>query len=226
MPTAIITGASRGLGRALTIALHQRGYALAVDARHRVALHQTVAGLDRVVALTGDITDPQHRAELISAAPGPVDLIINNASTLGPSPQPQLADYPLQALRDVYATNVVAPLGLIQLALPRLAPGARIINVSSDAAVEPYPGWGGYASSKAALDQLTAILAAEQPDLRIYAADPGDMRTQMHQDAFHGEDISDRPAPEERVAGFLALIEGEHPSGRYVVQNLIAAAGR
>jgi len=225
MPTAIITGASRGLGRALTIVLHERGYALAVDARHRDPLHRAVAGLDHVVALTGDITDPAHRAELISAAPGPIDLIVNNASRLGPSPQPQLADYPLETLRDVYATNVLAPLALIQLALPRLAPGATIINVSSDAAVEPYPGWGGYGSSKAALEQLTAILAAEQPDLRIYAVDPGDMRTQMHQDAFPGEDISDRPSPEERVAGFLALIEGQHRSGRYVVENLIAVAG-
>ncbi|MDQ2898141.1 MAG: SDR family oxidoreductase [Actinomycetota bacterium] len=225
MPTAIITGASRGLGRALTIALHQRGYALAVDARHSDPLHHAVAGLDRVVALTGDITDPAHRAELIGAAPGLIDLIINNASRLGPSPQPRLADYPLEALREVYATNVLAPLALIQLALPRLAPGARIINVSSDAAVEPYPGWGGYGSSKAALEQLTAILAAEQPDLWIYAVDPGDMRTQMHQDAFPGEDISDRPAPEQRVSGFLSLIEGERPSGRYVVENLIAVAG-
>ncbi len=224
MPTAIITGASRGLGRALTIALHQRGYTLAVDARHGDPLHHALAGLDRVVALTGDITDPAHRAELISAAPGPIDLIINNASRLGPSPQPPLADYPLETLRDVYATNVLAPLALIQLALPRLTPGATIINVSSDAAVEPYPGWGGYGSSKAALEQLTAIFAGERPDLRIYAVDPGDMRTQMHQDAFPGEDISDRPLPEERVAGFLGLIEGDHASGRYTVENVIAAA--
>ncbi len=198
---------------------------LAVDARHSAALHRAVAGLDRVVALTGDITDPAHRAELVDAAADPIDLIVNNASWLGPSPQPPLAEYPLDALRGVYATNVLAPLALIQLALPRLAPGATIVNISSDAAVEPYPGWGGYGSSKAALEQLTAILAAEQPELRVYAVDPGDMRTEMHRQAFPGEDISDRPAPEDRVPGLLALIDGDWPSGRYTVDGL-AAAGR
>ena len=223
MPNAIITGASRGLGRALTIALHQQGYRLAVDARDPQALHRAVAGLDRVIAVTGNVTDPAHRAELIAALPGPIDLIVNNASHLGPSPQPRLADYPLDAWREVYATNVLAPLALVQLALPRLAPGATVLNVSSDAAVEAYPGWGGYGSSKAALEQWTAVLAAEHPELRVFAVDPGDMRTQMHQDAFPGEDISDRPLPGERVPGLLALIDGDHPSGRYVVENLLTA---
>jgi NAD(P)-dependent dehydrogenase (short-subunit alcohol dehydrogenase family) len=223
MSSAIITGASRGLGLALTIALHQRGDSVTVDARHSAALHRAVAGLDRVIAVTGDVTDPRHRAELIDAASGPIDLIVNNASLLGPSPQPALAEYPLEALRDVYATNVLAPLALIQRALPRLAPAAAIVNISSDAAVEPYPGWGGYGSSKAALEQLTAILAAEHPELRVYAVDPGDMRTEMHQQAFPDEDISDRPAPEERVPGLLALIDGDRPSGRYTVDELVAA---
>ena len=223
MSSVILTGASRGLGWALTIALHQRGDTLAVDARNGAVLHHAVAGLDRVIAVTGDVTDPAHRAELIGATSGPIDLIVNNASRLGPSPQPALAVYPLQALHEVYATNVLAPLALVQLALPRLAPGATIINISSDAAVEPYPGWGGYGSSKAALEQLTAILAAEHPELRVYAVDPGDMRTEMHQLAFPGEDISDRPAPEDRVPGLLALIDGEWPSGRYTVDALAAA---
>jgi NAD(P)-dependent dehydrogenase (short-subunit alcohol dehydrogenase family) len=145
---------------------------------------------------------------------------VNNASALGPSPLPALADHALDAYEEVYRVNVLAPLGLVQLALPRMGPGARIVNVSSDAAVEPYEGWGGYGSSKAALDQLTRVLAAERPDLRVYAVDPGDMRTRMHQDAFPGEDISDRPPPEESVPGLLALIEGDLPSGRYLAREL------
>src|SRR5262249_48353292 len=137
-----------------------------------------------------------------------------------PSPQPTLADYPLEDLRRVYEANLFVPLALAQLALPRLAPGAAIVNVTSDAAVEPYEGWGGYGSSKAALDQLTAILAAEHPKLRVYAVDPGDMRTQMHQEAFPGEDISDRPPPEESVPGLLELIDGDLASGRYLAREL------
>jgi NAD(P)-dependent dehydrogenase (short-subunit alcohol dehydrogenase family) len=140
---------------------------------------------------------------------------VNNASALGPSPLPALAEYPLDALAEVHRVNALAPLGLVQLALPRMPAGARIVNVTSDAAVEPYESWGGYGSSKAALEQLTRVLAAEHPDLHVYAVDPGDMRTRMHQEAFPGEDISDRPLPEESVPGLLALIEGELPSGRY-----------
>jgi NAD(P)-dependent dehydrogenase (short-subunit alcohol dehydrogenase family) len=176
-----------------------------------------------VVALAGDVADPEHRRALVEAAGGPVDLLVNNASLLGPSPQPALADYPLDELRRVYEVNVVAPLALVQLARPRLRAGAAILNITSDAAVEPYDGWGGYGSSKAALDQLTAILGAEHPELRVYAVDPGDMRTQLHQEAFPGEDISDRPAPEVSVPGLLALIESSLPSGRYRAHDLTAA---
>ncbi len=223
MPAGIVTGASRGLGLALARALAERGWRLVVDARDAAALEQAAAGLTGVTAVAGDLSDPAHRQALVEAAGEPIDLVVNNASLLGPSPQPALADYPLEELRRVYEVNVVAPLGLLQLALPRLAPGAAILDITSDAAVEPYEGWGGYGSSKAALDHLTAILAAEQPSLRVYAVDPGDMRTQMHQEAFPGEDISDRPPPEESVPGLLRLIEGSLPSGRYRVSELEAA---
>jgi NAD(P)-dependent dehydrogenase (short-subunit alcohol dehydrogenase family) len=166
------------------------------------------------------VADPAHRRALVEAAGDEIDLVVNNASLLGPSPQPQLADYPLDALREVYEANVLAPLALLQLALPRMRQGAAVLDITSDAGVEPYEGWGGYGSSKAALEQLTAIFAAEQPGLRVYWVDPGDMRTQMHQDAFPGEDISDRPPPEESVPGLLALIEGSLPSGRYRASEL------
>ena len=223
MPTAIVTGASRGLGLALARALAERGWRLVIDARERGALDQAATELARttdVAALAGDVTDPEHRAELIAAAGEDLQLLVNNASLLGPSPQPALADYALDALERVYRTNVLAPLALIQLALPR---NPRIINVTSDASVEPYEGWGGYGSAKAALDHLTAILAVEHHDLRIYAVDPGDMNTRMHQEAFPGEDISDRPPPEASVPGLLALIEGELPSGRYQARELAGA---
>jgi NAD(P)-dependent dehydrogenase (short-subunit alcohol dehydrogenase family) len=226
MPTAIVTGASRGLGLALARALAERGWRLVIDAREAGPLQDAAAELARstdVAALSGDVADPEHRDALLAAAGGPVDLLVNNASVLGPSPQPYLADYPLDALERVYRVNVLAPLGLIQRALPQLPAGARIVNVSSDAAVEPYEGWGGYGSSKAALDQLTAILAVERHDLRVYSVDPGDMNTRLHQEAFPGEDISDRPPPETSVPGLLALIEGELPSGRYQARALAEA---
>jgi NAD(P)-dependent dehydrogenase (short-subunit alcohol dehydrogenase family) len=221
MPTAIVTGASRGLGRALSQALAGRGWDLVVDARGADALSSTWRHEPRVTAIPGDVTDPAHRRALVEAAGGPIDALANNASVLGPSPQPPLREYPLDELRCVYEVNVVAPLALVQFAVPRLAPGARILNVTSDAAVEPYEGWGGYGSSKAALDQVSAILAAEHPELRVYAVDPGDMRTQLHQEAFPGEDISDRPFPEASVPGLLALLEGEHRSGRYRAAELV-----
>jgi NAD(P)-dependent dehydrogenase (short-subunit alcohol dehydrogenase family) len=224
MPVGIVTGASRGLGLALTRALAERGWRLVVDARGGDALKEATAGLERVVAIAGDVADPGHRRELIEAAGERIDLLVNNASLLGPSPQPALADYPLAELERVYQVNLLAPLALVQLALPRLAPGAAILDITSDAAVEAYEGWGGYGSSKAALEQLTAILAAENPALRVYSVDPGDMRTQMHQDAFPGEDISDRPPPEESVPGLLALIEGSEPSGRYQARALAASS--
>jgi NAD(P)-dependent dehydrogenase (short-subunit alcohol dehydrogenase family) len=223
MPVGIVTGASRGLGLALARALDERGWRLVVDARGGEALAETTAGLSGVTAITGDVTDPDHRRALVEAAGDRIDLIVNNASLLGPSPQPPLADYPLDELRRVYEANVLAPLALVQLALPRLREGAAILDITSDAAVEPYEGWGGYGSSKAALEQLTAILGAEHPELRVYSVDPGDMRTQMHQDAFPGEDISDRPPPEDSVPGLLALIEGSLPSGRYRASELAGA---
>jgi NAD(P)-dependent dehydrogenase (short-subunit alcohol dehydrogenase family) len=175
-----------------------------------------------VTAIAGDVADPLHREELVSAAlrMGRLRLLVNNASVLGPSPQPGLAAYPLEVLDSVYRINVLAPLGLIQLALPALAPDGVVLNITSDAAVENYPGWGGYGSSKAALEQLSNVLAAEHPDLRVYWADPGDMRTRMHQEAFPGEDISDRPRPETSVPGLLRLTEGDLPSGRYRAREL------
>jgi NAD(P)-dependent dehydrogenase (short-subunit alcohol dehydrogenase family) len=222
MPTAIVTGASRGLGLALARALHDRGFGLVVDARGGEALERAWAGIEGVVALEGDVADPWHRSALTVAAGDRIDLIVNNASQLGPSPQPALREYPLDSLRRVYEVNVIAPLALVQAALPKLAGGARIVNITSDAAEEPYEGWGGYGSSKAALEQWTKILAAEHPDWRVYAVDPGDMRTQMHQDAFPGEDISDRSPPEASVPGLLALIEGDLPSGHYRARELSA----
>jgi NAD(P)-dependent dehydrogenase (short-subunit alcohol dehydrogenase family) len=222
MSVAIVTGASRGLGLALTRELHARGWTVAVDARDAEALGAATSGLERILSIPGDVTEPQHRAQLIAAAGDAVDLVVNNASALGPSPQPALADYRLAELRGVYEVNVLAPLALIQATLPRLTANAVIVNVSSDAAVEAYEGWGGYGSSKAALDHLTAVLAAEHPHLHIYAVDPGDMRTQMQQEAFPGEDISDRPPPEDSVPSLLALIAGVLPSGRYRAHEVSA----
>ena len=220
MPVGIVTGASRGLGLALARELAKRDWTLVVDARDADALQSAAAVLNGAVPVPGDVSDAEHRRALVEAAGDRIDLVVSNASLLGPSPQPRLADYPLDELARVYEVNVFAPLALVQLALPRLAPSAAVIHVTSDAAVEPYEGWGGYGSSKAALEQLTAILAAEHPQLRIYTVDPGDMRTQMQQDAFPGEDISDRPPPEESVPVLLALIEGSRPSGRYLAKEL------
>jgi NAD(P)-dependent dehydrogenase (short-subunit alcohol dehydrogenase family) len=215
MPIGIVTGASRGLGLALARALDEQGWRLVVDARGGEALVDATRGLPNVIAIPGDIADPEHRRALVDAAGDEIDLLVNNASLLGTSPQPPLADYPLDTLREVYEANVFGPLALLQLALPRMRDGAAVLDITSDAGVEPYEGWGGYGSSKAALEQLTAVLAAEQPHLRVYWVDPGDMRTQMHQDAYPGEDISDRAPPEDSVPGLLALIEGSLPSGRY-----------
>jgi NAD(P)-dependent dehydrogenase (short-subunit alcohol dehydrogenase family) len=220
----VVTGASRGLGLALTRALSERGWQLVVDARGAEALEHAVAGLAGVVAIAGDIADSEHRRRLVETAGKPIDLLVNNASLLGPSPLSPLANYRLEELRRVYEANVFAPLALVQLALPHLSPNARILNVGSDAAVEAYETWGGYGSSKAALAQISAVLAAEHPGLRVYAVDPGDMRTQMQQDAFPGEDISDRPPPEESIPSLLALIEGELPSGLYRARDLVEAA--
>ena len=220
MPVGIVTGASRGLGRALTHALVDRGWRIVVDARDGEALRREWGYPPHDVVIPGDVADPAHRHALVDAAGDSIDLVVNNASTLGPTPLPTLAAYPLDELRRVYEVNVVAPLALVQLALPRLAARACILNITSDAAAEAYERWGGYGSSKAALEQVSAVLAVEHPELRVYAVDPGDMRTQMQRDAFPGEDISDRPPPEESVPGLLALIEGDLPSGRYRAREL------
>ena len=235
MAVAVVTGASKGLGLALARALGGRGWSLVLDARGVGALEDAAAtitgtafghagGAGEVVAVAGDVADTAHRRALVTAAErlGGLDLLVNNASVLGPSPQPPLADYPLDVLAHVYEVNVVAPLGLIQAALPLLVSSAgSVLNITSDAAAEPYEGWGGYGSSKAALEQLSKVLAAEQPGLRVWWVDPGDMRTQMHQEAFPGEDISDRPGPEERVPGLLRLVDERRPSGRYRVSDLL-----
>jgi NAD(P)-dependent dehydrogenase (short-subunit alcohol dehydrogenase family) len=232
MYTAVITGASRGLGRAMSLALARRGARLVVDARGRRALDDVAqelldAGAAAVESLAGSVTDPAHRAAIADAVgrAEQLDLLVNNASTLGPSPQPALRDYPLEEWSRVYDVNVTAPLALTQLLLPMLqSTGGTVVNVTSDAAVEPYDGWGGYGSSKAALDQWTAILGAEESGVHVYSFDPGDMRTQMHQEAFPGEDICDRPEPEAVVPAFLRLVDERPADGRYRGADLLATA--
>lgn len=245
--TAIITGASRGLGLALARALAARGWDLVIDGRNATAIEAAAADIravdfavlgteirpgaekgfpkrgNTVTAIPGDVTDPAHRQALVDAAGAELALLVNNASLLGPSPQPNLADYPLDVLRRVYEVNVVAPLALAQTALPRLRYNrGRILNITSDASVEPYEGWGGYGSSKAALDHISRILDAEEPLVTVHAVDPGDMRTQMHQEAFPGEDISDRPTPDESaVPALLALIENDVAGGRHRGADLL-----
>jgi NAD(P)-dependent dehydrogenase (short-subunit alcohol dehydrogenase family) len=217
MPVALITGASRGLGYAVARALTDNGWSLVADARGAEALDAAARDLPGAITIAGDVADERHREELAAAVRrfGRLDLLVNNASHLGPSPQPALADYPIDELRRVYEVDVIAPLALTQHVLPLLVERATILNVSSDAAVEAYEGWGGYGSAKAALDHLSAILGAEQPGLSVYAFDPGDMRTEMHQQAFPGEDISDRPEPESVVPALLRLLDERPPSGRY-----------
>ncbi len=228
--TALVTGASRGLGLALARRLAEDGWALIIDARGEEGLETAraeLAKLTKVTAIAGNVMDPEHRRELAGAAREArgIDALVNNASILGPSPQPDLLDYPLGILEQVYRTNVFAPLALIQAVRDDLRPGARIVNVTSDAAVEPYEGWGGYGSSKAALEQLSNILAAENPEWRVYWVDPGDMRTRMHQEAFPDEDISDRPLPEESVPGLIELLTGDLPSGRYAARDIVRSEG-
>jgi NAD(P)-dependent dehydrogenase (short-subunit alcohol dehydrogenase family) len=224
-PTAVITGASRGLGLALASALADDGWALVLDARHPADLATATAPLTArttVIAIAGDITDEAHRADLAVAAGslGGADVVVLNAGTLGPSPLPPLTRMSLGDLRTTLETNLVAQLGVVQAVLPHLRTGATIVAVTSDAAVEPYEGWGAYAAAKAGFEQLAAVLGVERPDLRVLRVDPGDMRTQMHQDAFPGEDISDRPLPDDSVPGLRRLIEGDLPSGRYRVADV------
>ncbi len=243
MPIAIITGASRGLGEALATGLAGAGWSLVIDARTEADLtaaarriggegargERSLGAGQQLQAIAGDITDPEHRRQLVAVAEelGGLDLLVNNAGTLGPSPLPELTRFPLDGLRDAFEANVVAPLALIQEAAELLerSPRPRLINVTSDASIEGYPGWGGYGGSKAAIDQISNVLAAERPRWTVWAVDPGDMRTRMHQDAFPGEDISDRPEPSTVVPAILALIASERPSGRLKLSELADLAG-
>lgn len=220
--TALVTGAGTGFGLALTLALARRGTRVTAVARNADRLHDSLGGRDGVRTLPGDITDPAFRAALADAVGDRLDLLVHNAGALGPSPLPALADYPLDALRAVLETTVVAPLGLTRLLLPALrrSPEPAVVTLSSDVAVEAYPGWGGYGTAKAASDRLAAQLAVEEPGIRVHAFDPGDMRTAMHQAAFPGEDISDRPEPETVVPALLRLLDERPPSGRYRVSDL------
>jgi len=232
MKKAVITGASRGLGRALAAGLAAAGYALVIDARDpRIlaaaadGIRAAVPGAD-VTVLAGDVTDPAHRKELAATA-GEIDLLVNNASTLGATPLPALADYPVDELRAAFETNVVAPVALVQLFLPALRErGGAVLNITSDAATEPYTGWGGYGAAKAALEQASNVLAAEEPSVRVWWTDPGDLRTGMHQAAFPGEDISDRPLPESVIPAFVRMITERMPSGRYRAAELAPALGK
>ena len=225
-PVAVVTGAGRGLGRALAAALSERGWRVVIDARRGAELAAASREIDNATPVVGDITDAAHREALVAAAEvfGRIDLLVNNASDLGPTPLPLLAAYPLDGLRGVLETDVVAPLALAQLLLPALRQSAgAVVNISSDAAVEAYEGWGGYGAAKAALDQLSRVLAEEEPALRVYAVDPGDMRTEMHQRAFPGEDISDRQLPETVVPALLRLLDERPASGRYRAADWAAA---
>jgi NAD(P)-dependent dehydrogenase (short-subunit alcohol dehydrogenase family) len=229
MKKALVTGASRGLGRALATGLAAAGYALVIDARDSRALRLAADGIRAdvpgadVTALPGDVTDPAHRAVLYAAA-GEIDLLVNNAGTLGAAPLPALADYPLAELRAAFEANVIAPIALTQLSLPVLRErGGAILNVTSDAAVEPYAGWGGYGAAKAAIEQASNVLAAEETAIRVWWVDPGDLRTDMHQAAFPGEDISDRPLPESVVPALVRLVAERLPSGRYRAAELVPA---
>jgi NAD(P)-dependent dehydrogenase (short-subunit alcohol dehydrogenase family) len=220
-PVALITGASAGLGLALAHGLADRGWTLVIDARGAGPLKDAADALaDRtdVVPLAGDVTDPEHRFDLVDVVSqlGRLDLLVNNASYLGPSPLQALAGADLDELRRVYEVDVLAPIALTQALLPALtAASGVLINISSDAAVEAYETWGGYGSAKAALDHATRVLAAEHPTLSVYAVDPGDLRTAMHQAAFPGEDISNRPEPATVVPAFLKLLDSRPASGRY-----------
>jgi NAD(P)-dependent dehydrogenase (short-subunit alcohol dehydrogenase family) len=229
MTTALITGGSRGLGLALARELAEQGWRLVLDARGADALQAAAVELGartEARAIAGDVSDERHRLALAAAASdaGGLDAVVHNASMLGASPLPPLASHPVADLRRVYDVNVVAPIALTQLLVPHLRPGASLVFITSDAAVEAYPGWGGYGSSKAALEQAAAVLAVELADHRVYRVDPGDMRTTMHQEAFPGEDIGDRPLPEISVGGLVDLLTGDRPSGRYLAREVDRAA--
>jgi len=237
MPRALITGGSAGLGRALAAGLAAHtgrprpgtpagdGWEVVITGREPHRLNDVAAELGpRVTAVVGDVTDPGHQDHLAEVLAGGIDLLVNNASTLGTSPLLPVHDLTSAVLRRVWETNVVAPMALIRTLRPLFRDGAAVIAITSDAAAEHYETWGAYAASKAALEHLTLTQAAEDPDVRWYAVDPGDLRTQMQQDAFPGEDISDRPLPATVVPAFLALIDRRPPSGRYRAAELTAVA--
>ncbi|MFC9971765.1 SDR family NAD(P)-dependent oxidoreductase [Spirillospora sp. NPDC127200] len=237
--TALVTGASRGLGRALAAALARSGWHLIINARDAGALARAAAGIEaeagapagtadtaRVTAVPGDVTDPAHRADLARAVAGAggLDLLVNNAGTLGTTPLPTLAEQPLADLAAAFDANVIAPLALVQMALPALRErDGAVLNITSDAAGEYYPTWGGYSATKAALDQLSGVLAAEEPRVRVWWADPGEMRTDMLRAA--GEDADAAPPPEQAADRLLRLVADRLPSGRYRVADL-AGSGR
>jgi NAD(P)-dependent dehydrogenase (short-subunit alcohol dehydrogenase family) len=226
MPVALITGASRGLGLAVAEALVELDWRLVIDGRDGERLAGVAGRLGGgVVPVAGDIADAAHRDELTKIVDrlGSLDLLINNASWLGPSPLPPLVRYPLDELERLFQVNVFAPLALTQALLGKLNPtSGKIVNVTSDAAVESYEGWGGYGASKAALDRVSGVLGVEEGSILVYAFDPGDMRTDMHQEAYPGEDISDRPEPESVVPALLRLLADAPPSGRYRAADLTA----
>ncbi|MGW2344422.1 SDR family NAD(P)-dependent oxidoreductase [Streptomyces sp. NPDC001661] len=231
MTVAIITGASRGFGRALATALAERGWDLVLDARSAGPLEDVAERLRKhggaVKAVPGDVADGGHRVELVAAARelGGLDLLVNNASVLGAEPLVPLDRHALDDFRAALEVNVVAPLGLLQEALPLLreAPAGTVISMSSDAATEAYPTWGGYGSTKAALDQLVAVLGVEEPGLRVWAVDPGGMRTDMLAAAEPDEDLSEVPRPEDVVPAFLRLLDRRPASGRYSAPSLLEA---
>jgi NAD(P)-dependent dehydrogenase (short-subunit alcohol dehydrogenase family) len=236
MSVAIVTGASKGLGRALAAGLADKGWSLVIDARTATALESAEDHIrsrsqpgSLVTSVAGDIASPSHRSELVEAARqmGGLDLLVNNASTLGESPLPPITRYPLETLRGVLEVDLVAPLALVQSCLGLLEQSGRprLMNITSDASVEHYEGWGGYGLAKAALDHLTATIGVENAWLRSWSVDPGDLRTDMHQLAFPGEDISDRPLPESMVPQLLTLVESDLPSGRYKAAELPLAVG-
>jgi NAD(P)-dependent dehydrogenase (short-subunit alcohol dehydrogenase family) len=225
MSVALITGGSAGLGQALAHALADEGWRVIVDGRDPDRL---AAAVDhpQVLAIPGDVTNEWHRGALLAAveSEGRLDLLVHNASTLGPTPLPPLRSATVSDLEDVWRTNVGAPLALTVDLIPTLvASRGTLLSVSSDAGVEHYEGWGLYGASKAALDHLTLTFGVENPDITAYAVDPGDMRTQMHQDAFPGEDISDRALPESVVPHLLALLAARPPSGRYRAADIAVA---
>ncbi len=230
MPVAIVTGASRGLGLALAHGLAERGWSLVIDARNAGPLTDAARELKactNVIPLTGSVADQQHRSDLLDAARslGGLDLLVNNAGTLGPSPLPSLGTLNVSAYRDILEVGTIAPLALTQQALPALRESnGAVLNITSDAAVEAYEGWGGYGSAKAALEQWSHVLAEEEKAVRVWWVDPGDLRTQMHQDAFPGEDISDRPLPDTVVPAFVSLVDSRPPSGRYKAAELLTGA--